>query len=361
MPSLDTKDGLKFIDIGANLLDSMYEGRYHGNDYPAHENDLDAVLQRAWDAGVSKIIITAGNLSESKAALQLAMRDERLFSTVGVHPTRCGEFASHPDGPQAYMQSLLHVLEQGVKANKVVAVGECGLDYDRLNFCDAATQKTWFEAQFALVRASRLPMFLHLRGSNGTYSSSSGDTGSGNDTQTTACRDFLEILNRHLGEFPAGVVHSFDGTAAEATEILSITSLDIGINGCSLKTEENLGVVATIPPTRLHLETDAPWCDIRASHAGFKYIKTKFAAKDKKKHDVGLLVKGRNEPCSVRQVLEIVAAVQVVGNSDSNTTDDGNENKNLKALADQVYKNSQRVFFSPSSSEMDKEATMSDT
>lgn len=82
----------------------MYQGEYHGTKY--HEPDLDAVLSRAWQSGVQKIIITAGTLEESRRALELAKTDERLFCTVGVHPTRCREFEAYPEGPEAYMAQL---------------------------------------------------------------------------------------------------------------------------------------------------------------------------------------------------------------------------------------------------------------
>lgn len=91
-------------DIGANLLDSMYQGEYGGKE--VHAPDLPAVLERAWASGVEKIIITAGTLAESRQALELARTDERLFCTVGVHPTRCGEFQAFPEGPDAYMAAL---------------------------------------------------------------------------------------------------------------------------------------------------------------------------------------------------------------------------------------------------------------
>lgn len=302
---------MRFIDIGANLLDGMYQGEYNGKG-GYHPPDLDAVLKRAFSAGIEKLIITAGNLQEAQAALSLARTHERLYCTVGVHPTRCGEFDSHPGGPDAYLASLQEVLRDGQADGKVVAVGETGLDYDRLHFCDAATQRKYFERQFELARASGLPMFLHLR---------------------AAADDFLDIVGRHSGDFPSGVVHSFDGSLDEMQRVLQHEKLSIGINGCSLKTEANLEVMAAVPLDRLLLETDCPWCEIRPSHAGSRYMSTKFEAKDRKKHEAGKLVKSRNEPCCIVQVLEVVAGHRGITDREQ--------------LAEQLYANAERMFFHP--------------
>ena len=74
-----------------------------------------------------------------------------------------------------------------------------------------------------------------------------------------ACDDFIKLLKPRLSRLPAkGLVHSFTGTKEEGEKILSL-GLDIGINGCSLKTEDNLEVLRLLPMERLQIETDGPW------------------------------------------------------------------------------------------------------
>ncbi|KAM0842037.1 hypothetical protein ACQ4PT_058617 [Festuca glaucescens] len=86
--------------------------------------------------------VTGGSLKESREALEIAETDGRLFCTVGVHPTRCGEFEESGD-PEGHFQSLLVLAKEGIQKGKVVAVGECGLDYDRLHFCPSDIQKKY--------------------------------------------------------------------------------------------------------------------------------------------------------------------------------------------------------------------------
>jgi TatD DNase family protein len=79
--------------------------------------------------------------------------------------------------------------------------------------------------------------------------------------------------------------------------------LYVGLNGCSLKTEENLEIIKHVPLDRMLLETDSPYCNVGSTHAGFKYVDTKFRSvkKEKYKGEEGemILVKGRNEPCMI--------------------------------------------------------------
>lgn len=161
---------------------------------------------------------------------------------MGCHPTRCNEFVNDPD---KYYADLCEAIEK--YRSKIVAIGECGLDYDRLHFCAADVQRIYFEKQLDLVEKYRLPLFLHCRNS---------------------FDDFYEIVQRNLPRIiNGGVVHSFDGTIEQALKLIEL-GFYIGINGCSLKTEEQLKVVAAIPNDRILVETDCPWCAIRPSHAG---------------------------------------------------------------------------------------------
>ncbi|KAD1800788.1 hypothetical protein E3N88_42276 [Mikania micrantha] len=144
----------------------MFKGVYNGKQ--CHLADIAAVLNRAWSAGVDRIIVTGGSLEESKEALAIAETDARLFCTVGVHPTRCNEF-DESGNPEKHFQALLSLAKEGVEKGKVVAIGECGLDYDRTHFCPPDIQKKYFERQFELADILKLPMFLHMRAAAGDF------------------------------------------------------------------------------------------------------------------------------------------------------------------------------------------------
>lgn len=307
----------RFIDIGSNLGDPVFRGEYHGKQ--AHPNDFDQILVRARAAGVLKQILTGDCLSGSREVRALALEHEGLYATVGCHPCRAGEFevGARQESPadvdstaKKYLGALDQLIaeDQASGQRRVVAVGECGLDYDRLSHCNKETQLRYFPPQLDLAIKYKLPLFLHSR-------------------TPEAHVDFVQIIRaheaRHTAEeiLPArkkGVVHSFTGTIDEMKELVDL-GFSIGINGCSLKTEENLQVVKAVPLDRIMLETDCPWCEIRPSHASHRYLsempmKEVFipAAIKKEKHQVGdeKMVKGRNEPCTIGQVAWVVAKLK---------------------------------------------------
>lgn len=341
-----------YIDIGANLTDDMYRGVYNGTRY--HAPDLDAVLARARAQRVHKLIVTAGTLEQSREALALARTSDALYSTVGVHPTRCNELCAPPSHGNAddasqrrYLDALREVIRDGRAVGKVVAVGECGLDYARTQFCPPDVQRRGFELQFQLAEEWRLPLLLHNRDS---------------------ADELLAALRRNRSRFPTGVVHSFDGSAEEARAILDL-GLYIGVNGCSLKSEANLAVVRDVLPLeRLVLETDCPYCEIRPSHASSALLHASDAAvaecwpcvddeaasggiaaaanananaatavggrRDKKKYVAGHAVKGRNEPCTIAQVCQVVARLK---------------RTSVARVAHAARRNTERVFFGDAS------------
>ena len=312
-----------YVDICANLLDAQFAGIYHGR--AAHAGDLVRVLARARAAGVSHAIVVAGSLSEARAARELCQRfagapsAPRLSYTCGVHPTRTmeleeveaaaameGEAAAAAASPpprlsrDAYVAALDAELSLGVASGQCVAVGECGLDFDRLDFAPRAVQERHLGLHFALAAKHGLPLLLHDRNTSGA----------------------LAAALRAQAPRLRGVVHSFTGSAAEAAELLEL-GLFIGLNGCSLKSAANLEAARTVPLRRLMLETDAPWCEIRRTHAGHAHVRTAFPAVKKEKKDAadaaadaaggGPCVAGRSEPAHIVQVAEVVAAVHGVG------------------------------------------------
>eukprot|EP01102_Stenamoeba_stenopodia_P010514 TRINITY_DN3176_c0_g1_i1.p1 TRINITY_DN3176_c0_g1~~TRINITY_DN3176_c0_g1_i1.p1 ORF type:complete len:347 (+),score=55.14 TRINITY_DN3176_c0_g1_i1:54-1043(+) len=311
----------RLIDIGANLTDSCFRGIYR--DKRAHEDDFGDVLERAQQVGLKKIIITSGTRQDTHDAIELIKEHPNYLSTtVGVHPTRCSQ-EFEPEGDETkgeeYLRSLLEIAQKHTALNVVdgkrgpiVAIGEFGLDYDRLHFCSKEIQLKWFERQFELSESTKLPLFLHMR---------------------NAEEDFIEVVKKNRHRFTHGVVHSYTGENPTHLKSLLDLNLYIGVNGCSLKTQQNLDIVKTIPLDRLMIETDAPYCDIKPSGPAAKYLNLKatpWPSVKKEKWKKGAVVKSRNEPCYIRQVLDVIAGVK---------------GEDVQKVADQIYKNTCLVFF----------------
>jgi TatD DNase family protein len=206
------------VDIGANLTNRAFS------------SDLDQVIARAFAAGVGTIVVTGTTAAVSKGALALARtRPGRLFATAGVHPHHASEVDD----------AVIEELRALQREPEIVAVGECGLDYDR-NYSPQDDQRRAFAAQLALAGELGRPVFLHER---------------------SAHADFAAILREHRSSLPRGVVHCFTGTAEELDAYLAL-DMHIGITGwiCDDRRGAHLReLVGRIPADRLMIETDAPY------------------------------------------------------------------------------------------------------
>ena len=236
------------IDIGANLTNRRFNA------------DLDAVISRAKQAGVEHIIVTGTSERASHEAHALTQtRPGYLSCTAGVHPHEA----------KNWNVQCARAIEKLVASDTVVAVGECGLDYNRM-FSSEAQQRACFEAQLQLAVHLQKPVFLHER---------------------DAHEDFFALLRQYRPQLKGAVVHCFTGNTEELRAYLDL-DCHIGITGwiCDERRGDDLRkAVRYLSRDKLMIETDAPFLLPR-----------------------NLPVRpqdGRNEPMHLPVVLEAIASI----------------------------------------------------
>jgi len=207
----------QYIDVGINLMHRSFN------------IDRENVVREAAAAGVSPLIITGTSLRSSEIAAEYAEKHKNIYATAGVHPHDSKTCDGH----------TVENLRRLSKKSQVVAVGECGLDYDR-DFSPRDVQRKWFEAQIQLASEENMPLFLHER---------------------AAFADFKAILSSHKEICSRAVVHCFTGTRDELRAYLDLGCY-IGITGwiCDRKRGTALrSIVKDIPGDKLMIETDGPF------------------------------------------------------------------------------------------------------
>jgi len=234
------------IDIGANLTHDSFD------------EDRGEMMQRASDAGVTRMIVTGSSNKGSQDALNLAKTAPGLlYATAGVHPHHAADFDA----------TSVQLISDLARDDAVVAVGECGLDYFR-NYSPRQAQLEAFQAQLDIAAETGLPVFLHQR---------------------DAHDDFVEVLEPMLPGLTRAVAHCFTGEGESLREYLEM-GLWIGITGwiCDERRGAHLhDIVSVIPDDRLLIETDAPYLLPRT-----------IQPKPKTR---------RNEPAFLPEVLKVVA------------------------------------------------------
>ncbi|MDI6795708.1 MAG: TatD family hydrolase [Desulfatibacillaceae bacterium] len=205
----------------------LFDSHSHIDDR-AFDNDRDAVLARAHEAGVLGVMLVGITQKTCMRALEIAAATSGLFVSLGVHPHDCKSCS------EKIMQSLVSLAGRP----KVKAWGETGLDFDRM-FSPQKDQERWFVRQLEIAAELGLPVILHERSTKGR---------------------FLEMLKAHLP--PQGcVVHCFSGSKKELSSYLDMGCF-IGITGIvtnKTRGEELRRQVRSIPANRLLVETDAPY------------------------------------------------------------------------------------------------------
>ncbi len=241
-------------------------------DFPAFAADRPQVIQRALEAQVNYFINVGATLESSAAAVKLAAEYPQVYASVGLHPHDAHTFNQQAEAD----------LRQLASVEKVVAIGETGLDYYR-NLSAPEDQKQAFLKQIALAKAMNLPLVIHCR---------------------QAEQDLLEILKTALPL--SAVIHCFSGD-----EKFLNSCLDCGFfisYTCNITYPKAVvlrALVALTPLDKLMLETDAPYL----SPQGFRGK--------------------RNEPAQIKLLAQEVSRIKGVS---------------FKQLAEYTTQNAQKFF-----------------
>jgi len=215
--------------------------------FDAFDEDRGEVIAQMQDEGVGAINVGI-DIATSTASIALAKEHDHIWASVGCHPTEVGvDFSQQPlfDMIEKDMQSCATLSV----AQRVVAVGECGLDYFRSVNRDADNQKLQreaFESQIELAITADLPLILHMRPQEGSMN---------------AYKEGLEVLeyySREHGDKLRGTAHFFVGDEDIARRFLDL-DFYISATGVVTISEPIARVFAGIPADRLLVETDAPF------------------------------------------------------------------------------------------------------
>lgn len=194
-------------------------------------DDVDAVIQKAYEQGVQGIIVPGADINDLGYAQELAHRYEHIYFAAGIHPYH----------HEQYDEKILRTF---LKDEKCIAVGECGLDYFRLpedaeeKYAEKQIQQEIFAKHIALAREIKKPLIVHIRDAN---------------------EDSKRILVEGKAHEVGGVLHCYN--ASKHLLDLANSGFYFGIGGVlTFKNAKNLvEVLPLIPKEKLLLETDAPY------------------------------------------------------------------------------------------------------
>lgn len=251
--------------------------------WDSFKEDFNEVIKRSLEAGVSIIINVGVDLEKSKVAAKLESEEVKFYSTVGIHPHEAIKYDS-----DASLQKDIDKLEEIYQSNpeKVVAVGECGLDIDSTDL-----QIKLLQSQVNLAKKLNLPLIIHCR-----------DDRSQNPENSECWNKIIELTKEHFG-----IYHCYSGLSQTTNYILQTTNFLISFAATITypKNEYLREAARIIPIERIVLETDCP-----------------FLPPQNKRGQ-------RNEPSSVKEIAELIAQLKGVP---------------LEKVASQTTKNAKKLF-----------------
>ncbi|MDP2561993.1 TatD family hydrolase [Psychrobium sp. 1_MG-2023] len=207
-----------YIDIAVNISNGPLETR------------VEQIIEEAKAVNVNHLIALGCNIVNTEKAILLSKRfPGSIYATAGIHPHDAKTFDQHS----------IAQLSAFAQEPTVVALGECGLDFNR-DFSPRPKQEYAFEAQLELAATLNMPIIMHQRDAHDR---------------------FITIFERYKSDISKGVVHCFTGEESELNDLLSL-DLHIGITGWICDERRGLHLLESvhlIPDNRLMLETDSPY------------------------------------------------------------------------------------------------------
>tara|TARA_S200000501_G_C20861714_1_gene760110 strand:- start:785 stop:1549 length:765 start_codon:yes stop_codon:yes gene_type:complete len=203
---------MKYIDSHCHINDNQFD------------EDLDEVILRALDSGVSQLICVGTDLKTSEKAIKISENYSQIFATCGIHP----------HDTEKTNNKYIQVLEEFSKHEKVVAIGEMGLDYF-YDYADKKVQKIVFRDQLELAKDLGLPAVIHNRESD---------------------VDLYQILIDSQNFY--GVIHCFASNYSFAKKILDL-GLHISFTGMVTFVKSLHEVIERIDLNKIMIETDSPY------------------------------------------------------------------------------------------------------
>ena len=238
----------------ADMNYKLFDSHCHVDD-PKFDADIDEVLARMTEHGVTRYAVIGSDMASSRHAIDFAQAHDGAYAVVGIHPHEA----------KTYQEGDLDTLTVWLKEDKVQAIGEIGLDY-YYDLSPRDVQMDVCEKQMQLACQLDVPVAYHIR---------------------DAHQDMIDLMKRQKGKLSGGIIHCFSGSWEIAREYLKMGFYISFAGPVTFKKAPKLQEAAmNVPLDRLLIETDSPYLSPEPMRGR------------------------RNEPTHVRFVAEKIAALR---------------------------------------------------